>query len=153
MSRRYGEAVNPAMRYTHRPGAYAILARGASVLLTYQAGTHNEFQLPGGGIDLAEQPLQALHREVLEETGWRIARPRKLGTFRRFAYMPEYDLWAEKVAHIYVAFPVRRLTEPSETEHTAVWVPASEAAALIANPGDAAFMARYAAGSVFVADM
>ena len=34
----------------------------------------------------------ALHRECLEETGWRIAVIRRLGAWQRFACMPEYGL-------------------------------------------------------------
>ena len=49
--RRVGDPVRAGMRYTHRPGAYAVLARGAQVLLTHQEEPVPEFQLPGGGID------------------------------------------------------------------------------------------------------
>lgn len=143
MIRRYGEAVRRGLRYRARPGAYGLLVRGKSVLLTWQAGIHNEFQLPGGGIDPGESVITALHREVFEETGWRIFGPRRLGVFRRFAFMPEYDLWAEKVAHVYLARPTIALGPPPEAEHTAVWVPLAEAAGLLANPGDAAFAAAY----------
>ena len=142
MIRRYGEPVNPAMRYRHRPGAYGILLRGDEVLLTWQAGIHNEFQLPGGGIDPGEQPIAALHREVFEETGWHIAAPRKVGAHRRFVYMPEYDKWAEKLAHIYLARPVAQLSEPPEPEHTAIWVPRIAAPDLLASEADAAMLRR-----------
>ncbi len=69
--------------YRLRPGAYAVLIRGDRVLLTFQHQPTPEFQLPGGGIDPGESPLAALHREVLEETGWTIATPRRLGAYRR----------------------------------------------------------------------
>jgi len=82
-----------------------------------------------------------LHREVYEETGYRIAHPRKLGTFRRFVYMPEYDLHAAKVCHIYMAFPVRPLGPPQEEGHTAVWMPPEVALAELYNEGDADFLA------------
>jgi 8-oxo-dGTP diphosphatase len=131
------------MRYRQRPGIYAVLARGSEVLLTFQEEPAPEFQLPGGGIDLGESPLQALHREVFEETGWRIASPRRLGAFRRFTYMPEYDLWAEKVCQIYVARPVRQHGEPSEPGHTAVWTPARLAPQILASEGDRAFVLRF----------
>jgi len=71
--RRYGEPINPAMQYTPRPGAYVILKKGSDLLLTEQDGNrleHPEIQLPGGGIDPGEQVIPALHREVMEETGW-----------------------------------------------------------------------------------
>ncbi|NBD31208.1 MAG: NUDIX domain-containing protein [Alphaproteobacteria bacterium] len=141
MIRRYGERDKAGMHYTRRPGAYAILFRGPDVLLTFQAGIHNEYQLPGGGIDPGESPIQALHREVYEETGWHIARPMRIGTYRRFAYMPEYDLWAEKIAMIYLAFPTRQVRSPTEPDHSAVWLPRHQAPNRLANDGDAAFLA------------
>ncbi|WP_321365400.1 NUDIX hydrolase [uncultured Celeribacter sp.] len=109
-------------------------------MLTYQAGMHHEFQLPGGGIDPGESPLHALHREVFEETGWRIANPRFLGAFRRFVFMPEYDLWAEKICHIYRAFPVRKLAEPTEVDHSVHWASLDQAMISLGNPGDRAFL-------------
>lgn len=143
MIRRYGEAVRAGMRYTRRPGVYAILPRGDGLLVTHQAEPTPEFQLPGGGIDRGEQPIAALHREVFEETGWHIGPPRRLGTFRRFTYMPEYDLWAEKVCTVYVARPVRRAGPPSEPGHRAVWLPMADALDLLGNDGDRAMLAAF----------
>lgn len=142
MIRRVGEPVRAGMRYRQRPGAYAILPRDGRVLLTHQAEPIPEFQLPGGGIDPGESPLPALHREVWEETGWRIGAPRRVGAFRRFTYMPDYDLWAEKVCHVYVAWPVLRLGPPVEAGHTAHWVDARLAVALLGNPGDRMHLSR-----------
>lgn len=141
MIRRYGEAVKQGQTYGFRPGVYAILPRGGDLLLTYQASPHYEVQLPGGGIDPGENPIDALHREVFEETGWKIGGIRKIGAYRRFCYMPEYDKWAEKLCHIYMARPVHRLGPPSEPDHTPLWMPMAEAARTIASPGDRAFVA------------
>ena len=140
--RRIGERVAPGRVYRLRPGAYAVLRRGNAVLLTHQAAPVPELQLPGGGIDAGEQPLAALHREVYEETGWRIASPRRLGAFRRFTYMPEYDLWAEKLCTVYAARPVRPLGPPVEDGHLALWLPLTEAAEALGNPGDRLFLRR-----------
>jgi 8-oxo-dGTP diphosphatase len=141
MIRRYGEPVKPGQRYTRRPGVYAVLLQGDHILATHQAAPIPEFQLPGGGIDPGEQPIPALHREVYEETGWRIAITSRLGAFRRFTYMPEYDLWAEKLCTVYLARPVRRLGPPSEAGHTAIWLPIEEAAVRLGNAGDRAMLA------------
>lgn len=140
--RRYGETIVKGQRYRPRPGAYAILPRGGHVLLTHQEAPTPEFQLPGGGIDPGESTLTALHREVIEETGWKIAAPRRVGAFRRFAYMPEYDTWAEKVCTIYMARPVRPLGPPTEPLHDALWMPARVALDLLANDGERAILAR-----------
>lgn len=139
--RRYGEPVNPAMRYTPRPGAYAILLRKGDVLLTHQAEPVPEVQLPGGGIDPGEQVLPALHREILEETGWVAGGLRRLTAYRRFTYMPEYDLWAEKLCTVYVGLAVRRLGPPTEAGHTAVWSTPKVAQKLVASDGDRAALA------------
>ncbi len=84
MIRRYGEQVRRGQRYRLRTGVYAILEQGGALLLTCKEDDPTDIQLPGGGVDAGESTLQALHREVFEETGWRIAAPRRLGAFRRF---------------------------------------------------------------------
>lgn len=137
MIRRFGEPRKQDIRYRHRPGAYVILPSGGDLLLTRQEGEESELQLPGGGIDPGESPVQALHREVLEETGWRIGRPRHLVTYRRFAWLPDYKFWAEKLCHIYVASPVRPHGPPSEPGHEALWMNAREATRTLTNEGDA----------------
>jgi len=129
-------------RYKHRAGVYAILPLDGKLLLTYQGDPHFEIQLPGGGIDPGEHPLNALHREVFEETGWRIAQPRKLGTFRRFTFMPEYDMWAEKLCHIYLARPVRSHGPPTEPGHMAIWLEPRDAIMELYNDGDADFVTK-----------
>jgi 8-oxo-dGTP diphosphatase len=138
--RRFGEPVDPRRTYRDRLGAYAVIRDGNDVLVTEQAAPQREFQLPGGGVDPGEGMLAALHRECLEETGWRIRVLRRLGAFQRYVYMPEYDVWARKVCSIYLARPVVRLGAPSERGHAAVWMPIATAIALIANDGDRAFL-------------
>ncbi len=143
MIRRIGPPVVKGQQYTPRPGAYAILTNGYRVILTLQEDPGPEFQLPGGGIDPGESPLRALHREVHEETGWAITEPRKLGAFRRFTYMPEYDLWAEKLCHIYVARPGLRHGAPTEPGHSAIWMDPDEAVDMLGNDGDRLFLRRF----------
>lgn len=143
MIRRYGDPIVSGKHYVRRPGVYALLPRGGELLLTHQARPVPEFQLPGGGIDPGESPLAALHREVWEETGWRIAAPRRIGAFRRFTYMPEYEIWAEKLCTVYVARPVRALGDPVEPGHSALWATADTAAEIVGNDGDRAFVRHY----------
>jgi len=139
---RVGEAVRRGVKYTRRPGAYAILERDGHVLLTHQMEPEPEFQLPGGGIDPGEHPISALHREIYEETGWRVSGFRRLGAFRRFTYMPEYDLWAEKLCQVFYGRPTLRLGDPLEPGHTAHWVPPRIAAEMVGNDGDRYFLRR-----------
>lgn len=146
MIRRYGDAKRPDQTYRRRPGVYAILMRGDQILLTHQAQPVPEYQLPGGGIDRGEHPMTALHREVFEETGWKIDIQRQLGSFRRFTHMPEYGFWAEKLCSIWLARPVYPLGPPQEPGHQAVWVHAYEALELLGNPGDRAMLTRLLEG-------
>jgi 8-oxo-dGTP diphosphatase len=142
--RRYGDPVVPGQKYANRIGAYAIVLDGRDVLVTEQAGPVPEIQLPGGGIDPGEGLLRALHRECLEEIGWRIAVARRLGAFQRYAYMPEYDLWARKVCHVFLARAVLRHGEPSDAGHRALWMPVETAARLAAIEGDRRYLADIA---------
>ncbi|MCF6272872.1 MAG: NUDIX hydrolase [Rhodobacteraceae bacterium] len=143
--KRFGKPPLPGIKYTPRVGVYAIITQGSRILLTEQAepGLPAEIQLPGGGIDPFEQPLPALHREALEETGWKIAPIRHFGCYRRYTYMPEYDLHAMKVAHIYICRAVYRIGPPSEAFHRAVWADINAAPALLGPVGDVYFTRKF----------
>ena len=108
--RRYEEPKRTDIKYTPRPGAYAVIALGRKLLLTYQDLETPEIQLPGGGIDPGETPVRALHREVYEETGYHITGLVRLGAYQRYTYIREYDLWAHKICHIYLC----RLSVPTD---------------------------------------
>jgi 8-oxo-dGTP diphosphatase len=146
MIRRFGEPVQAGQAYRRRPGVYAVLLQGDAILTTFQAEPVPEYQLPGGGIDKGEQPITALHREVMEETGWHIGPPRRLGTYRRFTHMPEYGFWAEKICTVYLARPVLQISLPTEAGHTAVWMPALKAVDLLGGDGDREMLRRFLAG-------
>ena len=140
---RFGSPPLPLRSYTRRPGVYVILPLDAGLLLTFQGSIHNEVQLPGGGLDPGEHPIPALHREVIEETGWHITAPRFVCRYRRFTHMPEYDLWADKICTIYAARPTRRVSAPLEADHQALWLPVDRAMAQLTCAGDRAAVARY----------
>lgn len=54
-----------------RPAAYAVIIRDGSILLAYwKQGRQEGWTLPGGGLDLAEHPVDGCRREVFEETGY-----------------------------------------------------------------------------------
>ncbi|MCF3972971.1 NUDIX domain-containing protein [Paracoccus salsus] len=143
---RFGHTPRRARRYRLRPGAYAVLIRDGRVLLTHQDAPDPEFQLPGGGIDPGEGAIGALHREVLEETGWTISGLCRIGAYRRFCYMPDYGMWAEKLCSVWTGRPVLRRAAPTEPGHSAHWLAASEAARRLADPGARAFLRDALAG-------
>lgn len=58
-----------------RPAAYAVVRSSRGLLLTElspRTAVAGQWNLPGGGIEPRESPLEAVHREVGEETGQRI---------------------------------------------------------------------------------
>ncbi|TQS71301.1 NUDIX hydrolase [Rhodobacteraceae bacterium] len=143
---RFGEPVRRGQQYRARPGAYAILLRGEDILLTHQARPEPEVQLPGGGIDPGEGAIAALHREVREETGWSIGNIRRIGVYRRFVFMPDYDFWAEKICYLHIARPVLCHGAPEEPHHTAVWCKLEDADAHLSNSADGRYVRQLARG-------
>ncbi|MEP5153144.1 NUDIX hydrolase [Planktotalea sp.] len=140
MIKRFGTPPKAKNNHRLRPGAYAVLVRDNQVLLTFQEEPKPEYQIPGGGIDAGEHIIPALRREILEETGWGISTPLRLGAFREFTHMPEYGFWAEKLCHIYLARPAMRMGEPTETGHHSKWCTFDEALDLVPNPGAQHFL-------------
>ncbi|MEM1299223.1 MAG: NUDIX hydrolase [Pseudomonadota bacterium] len=137
---RIGEPWLPGKPYRDRMGAYAIVVgQDGALLLVDERG---ELQLPGGGIDPGESPVQALHREIMEETGWRIAEPRRLDAFQRFVYMPDYGYWARKAQLIYTARAVRPLGPPTEDWHQPLWMLPEDAARHLSIKGDREMVAQ-----------
>ena len=143
--RRFGNQPQQGHHYTPRIGVYAIITKGHEVLLTEQSDPSmaTEIQLPGGGIDAGEQRLPALHREAFEETCWKIAPRRHFATYKRYTYMPEYDLYAMKIAHIFLCHAVRRLGPPSEPHHRELWAPLEAAPNMLGPAGDAHYMREF----------
>ncbi len=138
--RRYGQSVQTNIAYKHRPSVYGVILHGNEILLTHQAMPESEVQLPGGGIDAGESALQALHRECLEETGWKVQVDRRLGAYQRFTYMLDYEFWAQKICNIYLCRPIYKLQDPIEPFHTTVWTDVTDALDLISNEGDRDFL-------------
>jgi 8-oxo-dGTP pyrophosphatase MutT (NUDIX family) len=56
----------------------SIVFKDNSVLVVSQENGHL-FILPGGTLESRESPLDALYREILEETGWTISNIRHIG--------------------------------------------------------------------------
>jgi 8-oxo-dGTP pyrophosphatase MutT (NUDIX family) len=64
-----------------RTAAYGVVTSDAGLLLTELSETTSapgRWTLPGGGLDPGEQPEQALHREIWEESGQRVEQVRLL---------------------------------------------------------------------------
>ena len=133
----FGEKVNCKIRYQRRVSAYGIIFHKQALLLTEQITMDNniEVQLPGGGWNENESLIHALYREVLEETGWGIKVLKKEGIFQRFTYMPEYEIWAHKICHIYRCATTIKKTEQLEKNHRFIIMSKKKALEAIVDTG------------------
>ena len=100
-------------------------------------------QLPGGGVDFGEHKIHALIRETYEETGWKICPLKHLGVYQRYVYMPEYNLWAHKICHIYHCLGIYPITAPTEKGHLPFISNPQTALKIIPNNAEVAFIKRF----------
>jgi 8-oxo-dGTP pyrophosphatase MutT (NUDIX family) len=95
----------PRAKLTFRPSVYAIILRGDKVLLLNTRST-GKYSLPGGGVDVGESMEEALHREVREETGLKIAIDRFAGFREQFFYYDPGDEAYHSFLFFYVCRPL-----------------------------------------------
>ena len=77
-----------------RKSARGIILNGSNILLLYTK-RYNDYSFPGGGIDLEEDLITGLKRELVEETGAKnIQIVSEFGHIDEYRphYRPEYDL-------------------------------------------------------------
>lgn len=65
--------------FTERTASRAVLIDDNCRIAIINAKNRGYYKLPGGGIDPGELITEALHREVLEEAGWKVELLRELG--------------------------------------------------------------------------
>lgn len=64
-----------------RPGVSAVIRDAAGRILLQHRTDNGRWGLPGGSVEYGESVLEALHREVLEETGLAIEVVRLIGIY------------------------------------------------------------------------
>lgn len=80
----------PREKLIFRSAVYAVIVHNDTVLLLNTRST-GKYSLPGGGVELGERMDDALHREVLEETGLQIAIRDLVGFKEHFFYYDPLD--------------------------------------------------------------
>ena len=73
------ENYNPEGRIYERPSARGIVVKDGKVLLNHIA-KYGCYEFPGGGLEAGETPVQALEREITEETGY-VVKPESIEEF------------------------------------------------------------------------
>lgn len=114
-----------------RLAAYAVCIEDARVLLAHwvSPGGRDNWTLPGGGVEHAEDPLDAVIREVAEETGCDAVVERLLGVDSRVIPVAERRVPGPIPHHNVGIFYRVRITggqlrpEPNGETVESVWTP------------------------------
>lgn len=121
--KRIGEKVE-GVTYTKRAGAYAIIEHKENNKVAI-ATANDAFFFLGGGIEGKETKIEALRRELLEETGYQIKNIRLFDQVTSWADGGERGP-LDVTATFYVAEFDQKVTEPIEKDHSILWVDAME---------------------------
>ena len=116
--KRIGKKVE-GTKYTKRPGAYAIIEREEDDKIAI--ATDGEYFFLGGGIEEGETEIEALKRELIEDSGYSI---------KNIEYFDKVKAWADggdrgpldMTATIYTAQFDEKVAEPIEKDHKVFWI-------------------------------
>ena len=73
------------------PAVSAVVTDDQGRLLLQRRADNQLWSVPGGAVELGESVLDALHREVLEETGLEVKVERLIGVYSNPDYIVAYD--------------------------------------------------------------
>ena len=115
-------------------GAYGILIRDGKIALVKKArwGYKGKYDLPGGGIEHTETPIEALHREMMEEVSGTVIKEELLDvTSTNIKWLMEENV-TEDLHHIGILYLVDIKEENLKIDADgldsdgAVWLPIEE---------------------------
>ena len=112
------------IQYKKRPGSYAIIIRKDDNKIGIVTNGNDNFYL-GGGIEKNETELEALKRELIEESGYTITNIQEFDSVGSFIFAEEHGYW-EVIANVYIAEFDEKVTEPIEKDHVVLWVNAED---------------------------
>ena len=110
--------------YKKRPGAYAIIINKENDKIGIVSDGKAYFYL-GGGIEEGETKLEALKRELIEESGYSIKNVKELDEVGSYVFVADKGYF-EVIASVYIAEFDEKVSEPIEKDHTILWVKPEE---------------------------
>ncbi len=112
------------IEYTKRPGAYAIIINKNSDKIGIVTDGRDSFYL-GGGIEKGETKIEALKRELIEESGYSIKNIKEFEEVGSYIFSEDKG-YLEVIASVYIAEFDKKIAEPIEKDHTVLWVKPEE---------------------------
>lgn len=106
--------------YKKRPGAYAIIVRKEDNKVGIVTDGFDYFFL-GGGIENGETKIEALNRELIEESGYLIKNVKEFNEVGQYLYADGKG-FLDVQAYVYIAEFDNKIKEPIEKDHMVLWV-------------------------------
>jgi 8-oxo-dGTP diphosphatase len=123
------------MDYMDRPGVYAIIENDYKQIAVIES--ENGYFLPGGGIDAGETEVEALQRELIEETGYQISGIVEIATAVEYIKASREDKYYRIRSKFYQAQLEFKIGEVSEMGQHLVWLSQEEALKLLTRQSQA----------------
>lgn len=124
----FGEKLHP-ISYLSRPGAYGIcITHDFRVLLLK---TPDGYFLPGGGIEQYESSIEALEREIIEETGYELNNSQFCCYATEFFFSYKRSVYYELQGQFYRIQIGDKIARPVEYDHEIEWHPVEKALSLL----------------------
>ena len=95
----------PKSRLVFRPSVYAVIIKDNQILMLHNR-TSQKYFFPGGGIEIGETILDAIDREVAEETGLKIKVGKLLHFKEQFFYYDPNDEAFHMFNFFYICDPI-----------------------------------------------
>jgi 8-oxo-dGTP diphosphatase len=121
----------PGKRYLDRPGVYAVIMNEAGLVAGIESG--GELFLPGGGIEPGETESDALHREIMEEAGWRVDIGRYIGRADQYVYSKKKGFYINQRGRFYTAVIISLENIATEDSSNVLWTTSDTFAARAAH--------------------
>ncbi len=121
--------------YIDRPGAYAVIQNDKKQIAAIKTG--NGYFLPGGGMDMGESSIDALKREVMEETGYQVSILQEIGETVEYIEAASEKKHYQIHSRFYEAKLTSEVGARKEKDHRLVWLSQADAIRLLKRKGQA----------------
>lgn len=119
----------PDQTYTNRYGVYAIIPDPEKEKIILVQAPNGAWFLPGGEIEVGEEHLAALKRELIEELGFTATIGRYYGQADEYFYSRHRDTHYYHPAYLYEVTSYQEIGQPLEDFNQLAWFTPEEAIA------------------------